>query len=818
MTLSDQQVDTGHLLRRKSLARAVSAAVAGGSAFSVTLPALSQDQIEALEEVVVTARKRTENLQDIPMNVQAFDTEDIERYGFKTMEDYSRFVPSMTAVGSAPGQTRIIFRGIADSGAPFIAQASSGIYLNEQPITTQSISPDVRPVDIERIEALSGPQGTLYGASSQAGTLRVILNKAKTDQFEGSFGVSGSTIDDGGSGYEVEGIVNIPIVEDTLAIRLVGFMGRDGGFIDNVLGSNANDRGGVVVPGGGARTNANVVEKDENHIDWMLARASIVWNINEDWTASGMVGFQASDANGWNEYDPTVGDLDKIDFFDEYRDDRWAHYSFTLEGDLGFAEVISTTSYFNRRIDYVFDKSTYAAYFNFYSVYNDFAYNATYAYYNLYDFSSASANGFGGAGEDQQTIGYNTENQKDRKFAQEIRLSHTSSKWEWTLGFYYAKEEQDWLFRTIVPGYRNSDAFRAWSFLFPGTPATDAWWHSGEANETTDLAVFGEVTYHFNDKLSLIFGGRWYDQEIERDYFVRRPGTRLEDNPQPGNSDDGFLPKGGIQWNFDDDKMVYALRSEGFRTGGVNRSRGNPTLPFEYERDKLINYEAGAKTQWYDGRLQVNITGYHQIWEDYQLEVTDPSFNFGEPFQTVVTNVGDATVDGIDFELTAVPTSGLEVGLSGTWIMKNETDDRFTVSDPRIPTATVLDLPAGSRLPLVADWNVAGYAEYGWPVNLMGGSNAFVRFQFSYTSDSLNKVQPNPEPDAQLVQPSYAIGDIRAGISNETWQAEVFVNNVWDERAVLYHPTIELHRFYGRDRVVTNRPRNFGLRIKRFFN
>ncbi len=805
------------LPQKTAMATAVSSAVAGVSCFSVSLPALGQDQIEALEEVVVTARKRVENLQDIPMNVQAFGTEDIEKYGFKGIEDYSRFVPSMTAVGSGAGQQRIIFRGIADSAAPFIAQSSSGIYLDEQPITTQSISPEVRPIDIERIEALSGPQGTLYGASSQAGTLRIILNRANTDGFEGSFGVSGSTIDDGGEGYEVEGIANIPLIEDTLAIRLVGFVGRDGGYIDNVLGNNPLDRGGVAV-GDGTVTNANVVEENENHVDWMLARASITWNVNDDWTVSGMAGFQASAANGWNQYDPTVGDLDKIDFFDEYRDDVWAHYNFTVEGDLGWAQFISSTSYFNRRIDYVFDKTSYAAYFNFYSVYNDFAYNPTYAYYNLYDFSSASANGFGGAGEDQQIIGYNTENQKDRKFAQEVRLSHTSDKWEWTLGFYYANEEQDWLFRTIIPGYRNSDAFRAWSFLFPGTPQTDAWWHSGEANEITDIAVFGEVTYHVNDKLSLIFGGRWYDQEIERDYFVRRPGSRLEDNVQPSNSDSGFLPKGGIQWNFDDDKMVYALRSEGFRAGGVNRSRGMPTLPFEYDRDKLINYEAGTKTQWLDGRLQVNITGYHQTWENYQLEVTDPSFNLGEVFQTVVANVGDATVDGIDFEITAIPTAGLEVGLSGTHIIKNETDDRFTVTDPRAPASPAIDLPAGSRLPLVADWNISGYAEYGWPVNFMGGSNAFVRFQFSHTGSSLNKVVPDAEPIPQLKQPAYTIGDVRAGFGNEKWQAEVYVNNLWDERAVLYHPVFELQRHFGRDRVVTNRPRNFGLRIKRYFN
>ncbi len=806
--------------KRRALARAISAVVAGTVATSVTY---AQDgQIDSIEEIVVTARKRTENLQDIPQSVQAFGTADIERYGFKGIEDYARFVPSMTVTGGAPGQTRIIFRGVADSASPYIAQSSSGIYLNEQPITTQSISPEVRPVDVERIEALSGPQGTLYGASSQSGTLRVILNKPDTEGFSASLGVSGNSVDDGGEGYEVEGIANIPIIEDTLAIRLVGFIGRDAGFIDNVLGSNELDRGGVVVPGGGTLTNASAVEEDINHIDWMVARASVLWHVNEDWSVSGMAGFQSSDANGWNQHDPTVGDLDTINFFQEYRDDKWSHFNLTVNGDLGFADVISTTSYFNRRIDYVLDKSSYAAYFNFYSVYNNFAYNAAYAYYNLYDFSSASVNYFGGAGEDQQTIGFNTEEQKDRKFSQEVRLSHEGTRWQWTLGFFYAVSKQEWLFKTTVPGYRNSDAFRAWSFLNPGLAPTDDWWHSGEYNKTTDTSVFGEVTYSITDKIDLIFGGRYYDQEIERDYFVNRPGTRLEANVTPSNSDSGFLPKGGVQYNFDDDRMVYALRSEGFRAGGINRSRGTPALPFAYDSDKLVNYEGGAKTQWMDGRLQINISGYHQIWKNYQLEVTDPSFYFAapdkQPFQTVVTNVGDAVVDGIDFDITAVPVSGLEVGLSGTWIIKNELDGDFVVDDPRSTGGPVLDLPDGTRLPLVADWNISGSAQYGWPVNLMGGSDAFVRFQFSYTGDSLNSVEPAGEPFAQLTQPSYIIGDMRAGIGNERWTAEVYVNNLWDERAVMYHPTYRAHRFYGRDRITTNRPRNFGLRIKRYFN
>jgi outer membrane receptor protein involved in Fe transport len=416
--------------------------------------------------------------------------------------------------------------------------------------------------------------------------------------------------------------------------------------------------------------------------------------------------------------------------------------------------------------------------------------------------------------------GFNTEKERHQRFTQEIRLSHEGSRWDWTLGFFYQDAKQKWDYNIHHRDYVNSDALTAWRALLGPLPDTDIAWHSNETNTREDFAVFGETTFSLLEDLDLIFGGRWYDVNIDRVYSQWHPNGFLEDRVEPGGSDSGFLPKGAIQYRFSDDKMVYALYSQGYRTGGVNRSRGDPTLPREYDSDLLINYEAGAKTQWLEGRVQINLVGYHMVWKDFQLEVTDPSFFLDppddQPFQTVVTNVGDAVQDGIDFDITALPLDGLEVGFNGSWLLKHETTDPLLVVDPRNPAEPALDLPEGIELPLSPDFSASAYVQYSWEIAEFG-ADAFVRFQYSYTGESMNYLEPSPEPYPQLVQNDYHIGDIRAGLGRGTWEGELFLNNVWDERPEIYHEVGFSERFWGADRIITAQPRSFGLRIRKHF-
>ena len=785
-----------YLPQRRLLAKAISAAVAGSGMMAVHA---AQDgaQKSVLEEVVVTARKRTENLQDIPQAVVAFTTDDILRYGFKSVEDYARFIPSMNYVSTSPGQTKLVFRGVADSATPYIAEPTSAMYLDEQPLTTYSQTPEVRPVDIQRIEALSGPQGTLYGASSQSGTLRLITNKPDPTAFAANMNAGLGGVDHGELTYDVDGMVNIPLIDNKLAVRLVGFHAHDGGYIDNVLGlSWDKDAAGNPIRGPG--TNADVVKNDVNSVEWWGARASIKWLVNDDWSATGMYNYQRSYAGGWNDFDPTVGDLKTVKFQKEWREDQWHQLGLTIEGNLGWANLVSATSYFNREINYQQDGTVYHAYLKFVSYYD----HTLYPQYDVYNFGP-------------QPSGRIWLHQLDRRWTQEVRLSHEGPKWNWTVGFFYQGAEEKWDYRSYHRNFAGSQAFDAWKLLYGPLPDTSVAWNSGESSTHDDIALFGEVSYNLTDKLTLTFGGRYYNVDVSRYYFVRQPMPHVSYILDVNAKEDGFLPKGEVQYHFTDDKMIYALYSEGFRTGGINRSRGNPILPRQYDSDLLKNYEAGVKTQWLDNRLQINASGYHMDWENIQLELTDPSYFLGEPYQTMVANIGSAVIDGIDWDISAVPTSGLELGFSATYLFSDEIAEQVFVTAPGLPASDALVIPKGSRLPLSPEFSAAAYAQYTFPVAQWNG-DGYVRFQYSYTGNSVNMLNQSPEPFPRLTQASYDIGDLKIGFERPTWAIEAYINNLWDERPQIYLSNFG-ERYWGGDRVTTARPRNFGVKFRREF-
>ena len=270
------------------IAYAVSVALAGSYAPAV----LAQEQAADLDAVIVTARKREETLLDIPQEIQTISQEQLERANLDSVKEFSRFVPSLSYNAVVPGRGTIYFRGVADDSSSFIADASAAIYLDEQPLTQSALQPEIRLIDIERIEALPGPQGTLYGSSSQAGTLRYITNKPDPAAFTTDVALDAYTVDEGDEGYEVSGVVNIPLGE-TVALRVVGFSARDAGFIDNVLGTSL----------GGTFDNAEFVEDDINDVEYTGGRAALRWFPNENWTVDGSVVYQQMDANSYSEDD-----------------------------------------------------------------------------------------------------------------------------------------------------------------------------------------------------------------------------------------------------------------------------------------------------------------------------------------------------------------------------------------------------------------------------------------------------------------------------------------------------------------------------------
>ena len=460
-------------LRFCPVARAVSAVLAGSS-YAPSL--IAQTQAGGLEEIIVTARKREESLLSIPQEIQAIGQQQIEQANLNTVDDIARFVPSLSYNATTPGRGTIYFRGVADDSSSFIADASAAIYLDEQPLTQSSLQPEIRLVDIERIEALPGPQGTLYGASSQAGTLRYITNKPDPAGFETNVSLEGTSVDDGEVGYDLSAVLNLPLSEN-MAVRLVGFTAHEAGFIDNVLGTSL----------GGTFDNADVVDDDINGIDYSGGRAAFRWLPNDEWTVDVGVVYQKMKANSYSEDNVLRSgrELAVVRFFDESRDDEWVQTSLTLQGDLGWGQFTSATSYFTRSIEYHQDNTDYTFYLTGLSGLGPY-----YAHYDL--------------GPDPRGLGW-SDSPDARRVAQEFRLQGETGRMTWLAGLFYERVHDGFSFFTRVEDYEDTPGFDFWATYYDVQPGTtdNSFYHAKNDQITEQYAAFGELGFSLDRPLDV---------------------------------------------------------------------------------------------------------------------------------------------------------------------------------------------------------------------------------------------------------------------------------------------------------------------------
>jgi outer membrane receptor protein involved in Fe transport len=871
------------------IAGAVAAALSPGSG------ALAQDDDDqaGLEEIIVTATKREVSIQDIPASIQAITQESLAAMGARTLEDYARFVPSVNVVSYGSGQSTVVFRG-AITGSGWLAQATSSVYLDEISITQTGSQPTIRSVDIERIEALSGPQGTLYGSDAQAGTLRIITNQPVMNEFEAVLDAELRGASEGDSSYRGSLVFNVPLVEDKLAMRVVGFSDRDGGFIDNVYGRTADwhgpgdrsDPANNFAPAGfGTLDNAASVEKNWNEDEVYGGRIHLRWEMNDDWAATASYHYQKADAGADAAMDLFVGDLETIRFHDNWREEEFSMSSLKIEGDLGFGQLVAAVSYYDREYESMSDMTTYVHYWA--ALYcHDSAYTPDYyddnPYYPYYTIDSFWANPDTGyivwwpvycAGEsvDADYLSVYYEPAKEDKLTAEIRLQGSGEVFEWIVGGYY-EESTDWWgdpFHAPTPGGRVNDQYA--SSLYQDSISLQFWeWYHGEefptatqnwtAGQNTDweqTAIFGEMTWHVNDSLDLTVGGRYFDRTNVSAYWVNHPGRQFYDEGAiaAGNDDEyreanggrplgrkgeetQFAPKVSLSYKFGEDKMIYGLYTEGVRQGGVNRSRGEPFFPNQYDSDLMKNHEAGYRSSFADGRGRLNLSLYHMAWEEYQLQTRDPSFVpcidpdtgeedpqlsipqvCGQPWQTIIANLGEAHITGYNVSLDYAPNDNWVLGFNYE-NMEAETDSAHDLDGDDVP-----DLVKGMRLPLTPDYKASAWIEYHQPINFLGANDFFVRAQWSSTGESLSRLEPfSPldSPFPQFVNPGYDIGDLRVGLVGDDWQVDMFVNNVTDERAIYSYDSgppivyqaaqISEGRLHHLDAYV-NRPREFGVRF-----
>jgi hypothetical protein len=349
------------LFSKKSVAMAVSAACA--------VPVANAQQSLAIEEIVVTATKRQVSMQDVPMAITAFSNEAIVREGFKQLEDYALRIPALSFGTRHPGGSNVVMRGCAVSGIAFSDNPTTAVYLDEQPITAAGFNPDPRLIDIARVEALSGPQGSLFGDASQCGTLRIITNKPDATAFDSWVDLGASSVTDGDTGYDVSAMVNFPIADGKAAIRLVGFQSEDAGYIDNVLGGSPV---GTLYPAGGVSTfdNSEFVEDDVNSATTTGARVALRWHATENWTVDLGAIYQKLEEDGFGDTDlgsegfyanESLGEWEQLRFEAEDFTDEWYQVALTLEGSIGGAEVVFAASFMDRDTFFRADATSYLA-------------------------------------------------------------------------------------------------------------------------------------------------------------------------------------------------------------------------------------------------------------------------------------------------------------------------------------------------------------------------------------------------------------------------------------------------------------------------
>lgn len=703
-----------------------------------------------IEEIIVTARKREELIQDIPWSIRALSERELEQLGADDFLDYARTVAGLSFISFGPGFTKIVIRGVSE-GRSTRNQATTGIYIDETPVTRNGINPDLRLFDVQRVEVLRGPQGTLYGSASMGGTIKVVTNKPDAGAFASKIDASYSGTRHGDGNAKVNAMVNIPVIDGKVAFRAVGYYRDTGGFIDSPdLGlNNVNDE------------------------EIWGARLAARFDVNEALTVTVSFMIQNSNIGPPPEddlnFDPVSGefvdipDLKQSRLVENVQDDDQQIYNLTINYDFGWAELVSSTSYFKR------------------------------SFFQMQDISDA----FGVP----LTIDSDDPN---KDFIQETRLASTGdSRFAWLAGVFYSDRNKNG-----STAFASKDTLEG---ILPPFLLGDALLDATLGGGNEQLALFGEVSFDITNSFQMTVGLRWFDVKTDFQVFA----TGLFAGAPPGappliedlkSSESSVNPKFLLSYRVSGDALLYAQAAQGFRIGGTNQvstvsgacgpelaELGLSEPPSTFDSDSLWNYELGAKTSWLDNRLILNGAIYYIDWSDVQ--VSRVLFSCGFAF---TDNAGRATSKGFELEMRALPMAGLE--LTGSLSFS----DVEIGGDPGILAS--LGAVNGEAMPGVPKWTFSFSVEVNIP--LASGLVGLVRGDYQYVDSSPS--------DFSLTGPmevgGYHLGNIRVGVSGDGWQVSVFVNNVWDERA-----SLAAIAQGGRPFVVRNRPRTVGVNVRKTF-
>jgi outer membrane receptor protein involved in Fe transport len=745
------------------------------TAIGLSAPAFAQSAAdENSDEIVVTAQKREQNLQDVPVAITAIGTEKLDQLQVNEFADVVKFLPSVTIQQGGPGFAQVYFRGVA-SGENANHSASLptvGTYLDEMPITTIQGALDIHAYDLARVEALAGPQGTLYGASSMAGTLKLVTNQPDPSGFYGNAGVEINNVAHGDFGAIYEGFINAPISERA-AIRLVGWYRDDGGYIDNLPGARTYATSGIT------QNNATLVEKNYNDAETYGARLALGIDLDDNWTIKPTLMGQVQKTEGSYARErsgQSNGEYTTVQYNPEGSKDKWINAALTIEGKIGNWDMTLTGGHLRRKTTTESDYSDYGYFYDALAGYGAYWYD--------------------NAGNPVSANQYIQGIDRYRKSFAEFRVSSPQdASLRFIGGLFWQRQshniEQNYIIDNIAD-----------AITVPGTDSNI--WLTKQQRTDRDYAAFGELSFDVTDQLTLTGGARLYKYDnslfgffgFARGYSsntgvarcITTTGAEFRDNPtgtfaQPilngapctnvnkSTSDTDAIYKLNATYKINEDALVYATWSRGFRPGGINR-RG--TLP-PYGPDELDNYELGWKTTF--GGFRFNGAVYQLDWNNIQL-----SF-LGANGLTEIRNAGIARIRGAEIDV-GYRAGGFNINAGASYNDAEIRRDFCRIANATFDcttTGNALLAPAGSRLPVTPKFKANLVARYEFP---MGDWNGHVQLAGNHTGSRTSDLR-TAQKAIKGGLGSYTTVDFSIGMKNDDWSIEAFATNLFDEFGVV---------------------------------
>jgi iron complex outermembrane recepter protein len=706
----------------------------------------ADNDVGALEEIIVTAQHRNEGMQDVPIAMQAFTEAALTQLNITNFDDYVKYLPNVSSASNGPGQSEIYMRGLSAGAQQYQGSGSTGyfpnvaVYLDNQSVQLPTRNLDVYVADLQRIEVLEGPQGTLFGAGAEAGVIRYITNQPKLDKTEATVTGGYSATAHGDPNTAVTAVLNLPLLADRMAVRAVFYDDKRGGYIDNVpatftrkntdLGIHyANypavngqcpdgkpNSGWCVPPGSPTMNNYALAGKAINPVSYQGVRAEIYYKFNDDWNALISQTHQTIDAEGVFYQQPYSSDGVKLNplevtlFNPTYNKDRFTNTAWTVNGKIGQLSAIYTGGYLDRSSQQMADYTNYSR-----GLYAD--------YYQCY------GPGTGGNAALKSTcyspsVTWNTVLEHNQHLQHEFRLS-TPEDWRLRgiVGAYYETnkiyDQTEWIESTIPPCTSNAPAgspgntgcltpigtVPGATVGRPGIQAPGVSFYPDALRTTKQTAVFASVDYDLIPKvLTLTVGSRYFRfsnsqvGSLTTSFTCFQQGTPSTgcisssfnfDTSGLSAVETGSRSRANLTWHLNSDAMLYYTFSQGYRPGSFNQNGGSLhaygpdgqpqfVVPKGYTSDNLTNNEIGWKTEWFEHRLQWNGAIYQENWNNVQVSFLDPGVAGNVTFDT---NGQNFLVRGLETSLIAKVTRNFMLQASGSWNRSKQTNSPALIDE-----------------------------------------------------------------------------------------------------------------------------------------